>query len=93
MERTLYLIAYDITSQRRLRRVREFLKGYSTGGQKSVYECFLTDGELKFVISNLKRTIFRLEDRVHIFQMDGRSRPHALGIALAPKDPSYFYIG
>lgn len=93
MERTLYIIAYDITEERRLNRVRNFLKGYSTGGQKSVYECFLTEGELKFVMSKLKRLIFGLEDRVHIFQMDGRSRPHILGIALEPKDPNYFYIG
>lgn len=93
MERTLYIIAYDITSDKRLNRVRCFLKGYSTGGQKSVYECFLTDGELKYVMSKLNRMIFDAEDRVHIFQMDGRSRPHVLGIALQPKDPSCFYIG
>lgn len=93
MNRTLYIIAYDITDERRLNRVRYFLKGYSTGGQKSVYECFLTEGELKFVISNLRRMIFEGDDRIHIFQMDGRSRTHTLGIALQPKDPSYFYIG
>ncbi|MFN3480859.1 MAG: CRISPR-associated endonuclease Cas2 [Thermodesulfovibrionales bacterium] len=93
MNRTLYIIAYDITDERRLNRVRYFLKGYSTGGQKSVYECFLTEGELKFVISNLKRMIFEGDDRIHIFQMDGRSRTHTLGMALQPKDPSYFYIG
>lgn len=93
MKRDLYIIAYDITDERRLNRVRYFLKGYSTGGQKSVYECFLTEGELKFIVSNLKRMIFEGDDRVHIFQMDGRSRTHTLGIALQPKDPSYFYIG
>lgn len=93
MKRDLYIIAYDIADERRLNRVRYFLKGYSTGGQKSVYECFLTEGELKFVISNLKRLIFEADDRVHIFHMDGRSRTHTLGIALQPKDPSYFYIG
>lgn len=93
MDRTLYLIAYDITSDKRLAQVRNFLKGYSTGGQKSVYECYLTDGELRFVTSKLNRLIFVLEDRVHIFQLDGRSRAHVLGIALNPKDPSYFYIG
>lgn len=93
MNRSLYIIAYDIKEQRRLNRVRYFLKGYSTGGQKSVYECFLTDGELKFVISNLKRLIFELDDRVHIFVMDGRSRTHTMGIALQPRDPSYFYVG
>lgn len=93
MGRDLYIIAYDITDERRLNRVRYFLKGYSTGGQKSVYECFLTEGELKFVVSNLKRMIFESEDRIHIFRMDGRSKTHTLGIAVQPKDPSYFYIG
>lgn len=93
MNRTLYLIAYDITSERRLNRVHEFLKGYSTGGQKSVYECFLTDGELRLVTGRLKRLVCPAEDRIHIFRMDGRSTPYVLGIALKPKDPSYFYIG
>jgi len=91
--RTLYIIAYDITDERRLNRVRDFLKGYSTGGQKSVYECFLTDGELNYVKSQLKDLIDEDTDRVHIFVMDGRSRTHTLGIAIPPKDPAYFYIG
>ena len=93
MDRTLYLVAYDITNDRRLNRVRHFLKGYSTGGQKSVYECFLTDGELRYVKKKIERLIDEDEDRVHIFTMDGRSRTHALGIAVQPKDPEYFYIG
>jgi CRISPR-associated protein Cas2 len=93
MERTLFLIAYDITNDRRLNRVRQFLKGYSTGGQKSVYECFLTDGELRYVKRKLERLIDEDEDRVHVFTMDGRSRTHTLGIAVQPKDPEYFYVG
>jgi len=93
MGRTLYLIAYDIRDDYRLNKVRYFLKGYSTGGQKSVYECFLTDGELRFVASKLERLIFPDQDRVHIFQLDGRSRTHIFGIALQPNDPSYFYVG
>lgn len=93
MNRTLYLIAYDIREDKRLNSVRYFLKGYSTGGQKSVYECFLTDGEIKFVMSRIKMLILEIEDRVHIFRMDGRSRTHAIGIAVQPKDPEYFYIG
>jgi CRISPR-associated protein Cas2 len=91
--RTLYLIAYDITDEKRLNRVRDFLKGYSTGGQKSVYECFLTDGEFNYVKSKLQDMIDEERDRVHIFIMDGRSRTHTLGIAIQPKDPEYFYIG
>jgi CRISPR-associated protein Cas2 len=93
MDRTLYLIAYDITDNRRLNNVRHLLKGYSTGGQKSVYECFLTDGELNDVRDELGILIDEESDRVHIFTMDGRSRTHTLGIALQPKDPEYFYVG
>ncbi len=93
MNRTLYLIAYDIADDKRLNRVREFLKGYSTGGQKSVYECFLTDGELRYITEKLAWLIDEEEDRVHIFTMDARSRTHTLGIAIQPKDPEYFYIG
>ena len=73
--------------------MRYLLKGYSTGGQKSVYECFLTDGELRDVAGKIKSMIRKDEDRVHVFTMDGRSRTHALGIAVQPKDPEYFYIG
>lgn len=92
MGRTLYLIAYDITEDKRLNRVRQFLKGYSTGGQKSVYECFLTDGEIRYIKTKLEKLIDE-EDRIHIFTMDGRSRTHTLGIAVQPKDPEYFYVG
>ncbi|RLB06265.1 MAG: CRISPR-associated endonuclease Cas2 [Deltaproteobacteria bacterium] len=93
MNRTLYLIAYDITDERRLNRVRQLLKGYSTGGQKSLYECFLTVGELNYIVRMLRRIIKEDEDRVHIFTLDGRSRTHTLGIALQPKDPKFFYFG
>ncbi len=93
MERSLYIIAYDITDVRRLNKVRKFLKGYSTGGQKSVYECFLTDGELNTVREELTELIDDKDDRIHIFSLDARSRTHTMGRAVQPKDPSYFFFG
>lgn len=93
MSRTLYLIAYDISNPKRLNAVRHFLKAYSTGGQKSVYECFLTHRELEEVADGLEERIKPSKDRIHIFTMDGRSRTHTLGIAVQPVDPEYFYIG
>jgi CRISPR-associated protein Cas2 len=91
--RSLYLVAYDITDQTRLSRVRHFLKGYSTGGQKSVYECFLTKSELNQVSQELKVLIDEETDRIHVFAMEGRSRTHTLGVAVQPQDPEYFYVG
>jgi CRISPR-associated protein Cas2 len=91
--RKLYLIAYDICEPRRLTQVRELLKGFSTGGQKSVFECWCTPAELKELTETLRETIIEKEDRVHIFTLDGRSRPHTLGIAVPPSDPEFFYFG
>ena len=93
MSRSLYLIAYDVSDHRRLARVHHYLKGYSTGGQKSVYECFLTDAELREVTRSLRHLIDDVEDRVHVFGMDGRSKTHTLGVAVQPKDPAFFYFG
>lgn len=91
--RRLYLIAYDVTDQRRLVNVRDALKAYSTGGQKSVYECWLTPTELTEVTETLQGLIEMKEDRVHIVTLDGRSRPATLGIAVPPSDPAFFYFG
>lgn len=91
--RRLYLIAYDVTDQRRLNKVRELLKAYSTGGQKSVYECWLTPADLTDVTESLRRLIVPDEDRAHVITLDGRSRPHTLGIAVPPTDPAFFYFG
>ncbi|RLA84488.1 MAG: CRISPR-associated endonuclease Cas2 [Deltaproteobacteria bacterium] len=93
MERTLYIVAYDISDERRLNRVRQFLKAFSTGGQKSVYECFLTEGELREVWSGLNELIDHEQDKVHCFRLDAHSRVHTLGIAVPPRDPDFFCFG
>lgn len=93
MARSLYLIAYDVCDHRRLAKVHHFLKGYSTGGQKSVYECFLTDSDVLYVEHELRELIDTGEDRLYILGMDGRSRTHTLGIAVQPTDPTFFYFG
>jgi CRISPR-associated protein Cas2 len=91
--RRLYLIAYDICEPGRLNRVRELLKAFSTGGQKSVFECWCTPAELNELTKSLRELIAEEEDRVHIFTLDGRSKPHTLGIAVPPSDPQFFYFG
>jgi len=86
-------IAYDICDHRRLVQVHQFLKGSSTGEQKSVYECFLTDAEAVRIECALSRLINDCEDRVYVLGKDCRSKTHTMGIAVQPKDPSYFYFG
>jgi hypothetical protein len=53
MLRHLFLIAYDISSASRRRKVLNAVKGQATGGQKSLYECWMTSGELQQALHDL----------------------------------------
>lgn len=78
--RSIYLVCYDIACPRRLRRVHQFLLGFKVGGQKSFFECWLTQQELRDVKETLVQIIDQIEDRVHIFQLDPRMKPDCFGI-------------
>ena len=79
--RTLYLVCYDVSEPKRLRRVHRFLLGYKVGGQKSFFECWLTPAELRTVERTLGELIDPDEDRAHIFQLDPRMKRDLLGCA------------
>lgn len=81
MARTLYLVCYDISLPSRLNRVRKYLSAYRVAGQKSVFECWMTSGELRRVMQDLETMIDPAEDRVHILQLDPRQRVRCFGTA------------
>lgn len=90
--RDLFLAAYDVRDAKRLRRAHEVLKGWSTGGQKSVFECFLTPAECGQVIAEMREALER-EDRYLMVRLDPRPAVVTLGVGVAPEDPPYFYVG
>lgn len=92
-DRNLYIAAYDIASPRRLRAALKLLKGHATGGQKSVFECFLTPAERRHLLDNMREVICPEEDRFLMVRLDPRSHVHTLGIAVEPEDPPFFYHG
>ena len=57
MLRHLFLIGYDVSDAGRRRRALKAVKGNAIGGQKSLYECWLTAGELQEVMGTLRRLI------------------------------------
>ena len=69
MEREFYLISYDIGDEKRLQKVRKFLKDYGKAVQKSVFECWLTSEELERITAWLKDFIRSSEDRVRIYRL------------------------
>lgn len=92
-QRTLYLAAYDVSDPRRLVQALHVLRNYATGGQKSVFECFLTPGERHALVAEVSAVLDLDEDRFFLVRLDPRSKVQVLGIAVKPADPAYLYIG
>ncbi|MFM2007763.1 MAG: hypothetical protein RLZZ09_3418 [Pseudomonadota bacterium] len=91
--RLLHIACYDVSEDRRLRRALYVLRDYATGGQKSVFECFLTPSEKYELIDRVNEVIDPAEDRFLLLRLDGRRPVHTLGVARPPLDPDFFYIG
>lgn len=92
-ERVLHLAAYDVADPRRLRASLHLVKAYATGGQKSVYEIFLSPAEKGHLLHDMAMVLDSGEDSFLLLRLDPRSRVHTLGIAPPPVDPPYFYFG
>jgi len=92
-KRALYLAAYDVSDNQRLRRALNVVKGYATGGQKSVYECFLTEPEREELLGRVGGVIDLEEDRFMLVRLESLVSVRALGVAVAPSDPSFYYVG
>jgi CRISPR-associated protein Cas2 len=92
-QRQLYLAAYDISCNRRLRKALYVIRAYASGGQKSVFECYLTPAEKKLLSAEIATVIDPLEDRFMLIRLLGAKHVHTLGKAVIPQDGSYFYVG
>jgi CRISPR-associated protein Cas2 len=64
MGRTRYIVAYDISHPRRLRKVARTLEGYGTRLQLSVFECPLDGVRLAKAKAQLAEQINHEEDQV-----------------------------
>lgn len=92
-KRALYIACYDISDAGRLRKALQVLRNYATGGQKSVFECFLTEAEKRALVAEVRAVIDEAEDRFLLLRLDPRGAVRVLGIAVPPADSDYFYLG
>lgn len=92
-QRDFFLAAYDIAHPRRLAAALALVRGYTTGGQKSVHEVFLTDSERYELLHDMALLLNEAEDRFFLLRLDRSARTFALGVATRPADPDYFYVG
>jgi CRISPR-associated protein Cas2 len=91
--RQFYLAAYDVTQPSRLRAALALVRGYTTGGQKSVHEVFLSPAEKSELLHNMTLILDEEQDRFLLLHLDLNARAYALGRASLPVDPDMFYIG
>jgi CRISPR-associated protein Cas2 len=91
--RQLYIAAYDIRKPRRLRAALKVVRAYASGGQKSVFECYLSQGEKRALLFEIKAVIDLEEDRFFLLKLDGRCQVITLGRAVPPQDGQFYYVG
>ena len=77
--RTLYIAGYDISNAKRLRLALAVLKEFSTGGQKSVFECFLTPAERAELVQRITAILDHEEDRFLLLRLDPRAEVRVFG--------------
>lgn len=92
-QRQLFIAAYDIRDSKRLRKALKVVRAYASGGQKSVYECFLTTTEKSALLSDVRGVIDVAEDRFFLLKLDTRCQVFTLGKAVPPQDGAFYYIG
>ncbi|MEA3274004.1 MAG: CRISPR-associated endonuclease Cas2 [Pseudomonadota bacterium] len=92
-QRVLYIAAYDVSDSGRLRDALKVLKGYASGRQKSVFECFLNAAECSRLLAQIRDVIDTDEDRFFLVRLDPRAKVRTLGKAVKPMDPPWFYVG
>lgn len=73
--RRRYLVAYDISDDKRRDGVYGILQGFGDWAQYSVFLCELTDVELVRMRSALRSTIHEHEDQVMILDLGRAHRP------------------
>ncbi|RME81238.1 MAG: CRISPR-associated endonuclease Cas2 [Zetaproteobacteria bacterium] len=89
----LYLVGYDIARPERLRKMHALVKQHAYGGQKSVFECWMTEDERDALIGRAARLVDAREDRFFVLALDAAAKPQLLGLALPPQSPHFFYHG
>ncbi len=84
-----FIISYDISDEKRLRRVFEFLEDYGQWKQKSVFECWLTEKEYQQVKDGLKELVKPREDRIRFYRLCEacRQKAFAYGWGELPDSP------
>lgn len=93
MTKKLYLVAYDVRTASRLKKAINILKDYSSVGQKSVFECWLSPSEKQQLEERLENQLDTSEDSI---MLSALTKPHpirTLGTAPIKETQALIYLG
>ena len=68
----IVLITYDITDDKRLRRLHDFLKDFGLNTQKSVFECDIDETGIKIIRGYCKENLDLTTDSARIYKICNR---------------------
>ena len=79
-KRKAIIIAYDVSRNKRRYRVRRILKTWRLGGQKSVFECRLSEGEAEELFMQLGQVMDLKTDHLLMAWVEPRRKILGRGI-------------
>lgn len=92
MKRTLYIAAYDVREPKRLINMLHTVKDFACGGQKSVFECWLSAREKQEMLYRTQQ-VLAPEDAFLLIQLSVKTTLYALGVARPAQDEKFLYLG
>jgi CRISPR-associated protein Cas2 len=90
---TLYVVAYDISSDKRRTKVHKVLSGFGAWTQFSLFECHLTETQYLRLREMLDRHLDEKLDTVRFYPLCSscQKRVETVG-SPAPKEPDLFLV-
>ncbi len=65
----IYMICYDITDSKRLRKTAKVLENYGIRIQKSFFQCEISKGMLDILIKNILDSVDVSKDKLYIYPL------------------------
>jgi CRISPR-associated protein Cas2 len=88
------VISYDIVDDKRRTKVMKLLKGYGMHVQYSVFECYLSPGQLDQLGRKLRALIDLDTDSVRCYRLDAASKKRTvtLGVGQVSEERLYYLV-
>jgi CRISPR-associated protein Cas2 len=90
---TFYVIAYDISNDKRRTKIHKTLSGFGQWTQFSLFECHLSDKQYLQLRQKLDRLLKTDEDSVRFYSLCGACLPKVETVGgEKPKDPAAIIV-